>query len=95
MSLKFKKTSVEVQKIDDSIIKFFRIVIAYFQVKDKVDKFKYFLKIYLVANTKVNIVLGILFLKLSNIDMLFGDNILTRLYSILNISKLFIIQILS
>ena len=53
------------------------MVITNFQIKNKVGKLKYFLEIFLIIDTKVEIILKILFLKFSNSNMFFGDEILT------------------
>ena len=71
------KINVGVQKIDGSTLETFRIVIADFQVEDKGDRPKFFQKTFLVANIKFEVVLGMLFLKISNADIAFGERILT------------------
>ena len=52
------------------------MVIANFQVKDKVGRPMFFQKTLLMADTKFEVVLGMLFLKISNADMSFGERIL-------------------
>ena len=52
-------------------------MIANFQVEDKGGKPRFFQKIFLVADTKFEMVLGILFLKISNADVAFGEKTLT------------------
>ena len=42
LNLKIRKTSVGAQNIDNFILDIFKIVIANFQIKDKVDKHIYF-----------------------------------------------------
>ena len=54
------------------------MVIANFQMKDKVDILQYFQKIFLIANTKFEITLGMFFLKLSNTNMSFSKIILIQ-----------------
>ena len=51
------------------------MVIATFQIKDKVNKFKFFQKTFLVANTKFVIILKIFFLKITNANMFFSKKI--------------------
>ena len=52
------------------------MIIANFQIKDKVDKLKFFYKTFLIADTKFKVILGIFFLKLSNVDISFDKKIL-------------------
>ena len=52
------------------------MVIANFQVEDKVGRPKFFQEIFLVADTKSEVILEMLFLKLSNADMSFGEKTL-------------------
>ena len=53
------------------------MVIADFQMEDKGGRPKFFQKTFLVADTKFEVVLRMLFLKLSNADMSFGEKTLT------------------
>ena len=71
------KTNVGAQKIDGSAFRTFGIVIVDFQVEDKGDKPRFFQETFLVANTKFEIILEMLFLKISNTDIAFGKEILT------------------
>lgn len=77
LGLKIRKTSVRAQKIDGSTLETFGMVIAEFEVEDKVGRPRYFQETFLVANTKVELVLGMPFLKLSDADKSFGDETLT------------------
>lgn len=47
------------------------MVLASFQVNNKLDWFRFFQETFLVTNTSVAVILGMLFLILSNVDMLF------------------------
>ena len=53
------------------------MMIADFQMKNKVGKPRFFQETFLVTDTKFEIILGMLFLKLSNADVSFGERILT------------------
>ena len=53
------------------------MVIANFQVEDKIGRSRFFQETFLVADTKFEVVLGMLFLKISNADMSFGEGIFT------------------
>ena len=60
------------------IIKIFGIMIADFQLEDKVGRPRFFRKTLLVANTKFKAILEMLFLKFSNANILFGKKTLTQ-----------------
>ena len=77
LGLRTWKTNVGAQKINGSILETFRMVIADFQVKDKGGKPRFFQKIFLVTDTKFEVVLEMLFLKISNADVAFGEETLT------------------
>ena len=53
------------------------MVIADFQVEDKGGRPRFFQKTFLVADTKFEMVLGMLFLKISNANVIFGEETLT------------------
>ena len=53
------------------------MIIADFQVEDKASRPRFFQEIFLVANTKFEVILKMLFLKISNTDMSFGEETLT------------------
>ena len=77
LGLKTRKTNVGAQKIDGSALEIFEMVIADFQVEDKGGRPRFFQETFLVANTKFKVVLGMLFLKISNADIAFGEETLT------------------
>ena len=52
------------------------MIIANFQVENKVDRPRFFQKTILIANTKLEVILRISFLKLSNMDILFNKKTL-------------------
>lgn len=56
-----------------STFKTFGIVLATFQVENKLKKARFFLETFLKANTHVNIILEMPFFTLSNIDVGFND----------------------
>ena len=53
------------------------MVIADFQIEDKGGRPRFFQETFLVADTKFEVVLGILFLKISNANIAFGEGTLT------------------
>ena len=82
------------------------MVIAEFQMKNKVGKPRFFQKIFLIVDTKFEVILGKLFLKISNTDILFNKVILmqkfyttnealstTEQVQIINLRKFVIIQL--
>ena len=52
-------------------------MIVDFQIKNKVDRYRFFKKIFLVANIKFKVMLKIFFLKISNKDILFDEKTFT------------------
>ena len=77
LGLKIQKTNVGAQKIDGSALETFGMVIANFQVEDKISKPRFFQETFLVANIKFEMILRMLFFKISNADMSFGEGTLT------------------
>ena len=77
LGLKTRKTNVGAQKIDGSALETFGMVIADFQIEDNHSRSRLFQEIFLVADTKFEVILEMLFLKLSNADMSFGEGTLT------------------
>lgn len=65
------------QKINSFIFEIFVIVIADFQMEDKIGRPRFFQETFLVANIKFKVIIGMPFLKLSNIDVLFNIKTLT------------------
>ena len=76
LGLKVQKTNIGAQKIDGFALETFGIEIADLQMEDKVGRPRFFQKTFLMANTKFEIILKMLFLKLSNTNVLFGEKIL-------------------
>ena len=82
LGLKVYSTNVILQKFDNSTFDTFEIVLAYFQIKNKLDKLWLFQEIFLIANTTLEVIFGILFLTLSNADVQFIEKKLTwRFYT--------------
>ena len=53
------------------------MVITDLQVEDKSNRPRFFQEIFLVADTKFEVVLGMFFLKISNADISFGEKIIS------------------
>ena len=77
LGLKVRPTDVGAQKIDDSILETFEIVLASFQVKDKLRKPRFFQETFLLIDLNVKVVLGMPFLTLSNANIQFAQKKLT------------------
>lgn len=71
LGLKVCYINVKAQKINSSTIEIFKIVLTCFQIWDKLKKFQFFQKLFLLANINIKVWLEILFGTLSNIDILF------------------------
>ena len=82
LGLKTWKTNVRAQKIDGSALETFGMVIADFQVEDKSGRPRFFQEIFLVDDTKFEVILRMLFLKISNADVAFDEETLMwKLYT--------------
>ena len=68
-SLQVRKTNVRAQKIDGSLLRTFGMVIAGFQVEDKLGRARSFQESFLLAETNMEVVLGMPFLALSNANI--------------------------
>ena len=66
-------TNIEAQKIDGSIVELFGMVLASFQVEDKFGRIRLFQETFLLADISTEVVLGMLFLNLSNADVQFVE----------------------
>ena len=77
LGLQTWKTNVGAQKIDGSALETFEMVIADFQVEDKVGKPRFFQETFLVAKIKFEVILEMPFLKISNTDVIFSKETLT------------------
>ena len=82
MGLKVHFTNIRAQKINGSTLKTFEMVLANSQVENTFGKARFFQETFLIADISAEIVLGILFLTLSNADVQFVEKELTwRSYS--------------
>lgn len=77
LGLKIWPINVEAHKIDSSIFKTFRIVIANFQIKNKLRRSQVFQKTCLMTDINIAVILNMLFLALSNTNVLFTKQKLT------------------
>ena len=75
-------TGIGLQKIDGSARKTYSMGIAGFSIQDKSDRARFFEETFLLADTSIEVVLGMPFLALSNADIQFDTESFTwRSYS--------------
>ena len=77
LGLQVRKTDVGPQKFNGLSLRTFEMVIAGFQVKDKLGRAQFFQKSFLLAKTSVEMLLGMPFLTLSNANIQFASKELT------------------
>ena len=75
--LKVYSTDVGAQKIDSSTFETFGIVLASFQIKDKLGRIRFFQETFLFANISTEVVLAMLFFTFSNANVRFIEKKLT------------------
>lgn len=73
LSLSVRKTDIGTQKIDGSPLETFGMVIKGFSLQDKLGRVRFFQETFLLANTSIEVVLGMLFLTLSTADIRFSE----------------------
>ena len=74
---------VKAQKIDGSTLKIFGLVLASFQMDDKLERVRFFQETFLVIDIRTEIVLDMLFLTFSNADVQFvGKELTWKSYTI-------------
>ncbi len=61
-------TNVGAQKIDDTILETYEMIVSTFSTSDKDDRDRFFKESFLLAEIKPDVVLGIPFLIMSNVD---------------------------
>lgn len=69
LGLQIHQTNVGNQKIDGFSLEMFEIVITGFQVVDKLSRVRFFQETFILAETSMEVVLGISFLTFSNMDI--------------------------
>lgn len=69
LDLKIQKTNIGAPKIDDATLKTYEIIVPTYSILNKDDKVRFFEKSFLLANIKLNIVFGIHFLTINNVDI--------------------------
>lgn len=71
--VRVRQTNVRAQRIDGFHINSFGMVIAGFSLQNHLQKVRFFQETFLVADTRMEVVLGMLFLTLSNADIWFAE----------------------
>ncbi len=72
LGLTTQKTSVGAQKINGSSLETYGMVTAGFSLQDSQGRVRFFEEIFLLANTSIEMVLGMPFLAIINADFQFG-----------------------
>lgn len=78
LGLKVYFYDIGTQKIDGSTLEKFEIVLANFQVDNKLRKTRFFQETFLLADINVEVILSIFFLTLNNTDIQFAEKRLTN-----------------
>ena len=60
------------KKIDGSVVKIYNITIVRILIQDKLGKIRFFKETFLLAYNNMDVVLGMLFLFLTNVDVKFS-----------------------
>ena len=82
LGLPIKPTNVRAQKIDNTMLDIYRIVVAAFLVVDKANQVRFFEETFLMANVSSKVVFGMPFLTLSNANVDFSNRELRwRIYT--------------
>ncbi len=69
LGLKIRKTNVRAQKINSTTLETYGLVVSTFSMSDKDKRERFFEESYLLADVSPDIVLGMLFLTMSNTDI--------------------------
>ena len=77
IGLKVRVTDVGAQKIDESLLATYGMVITLFQVVNKLSRSRFFQETFLLADISKEVILGMLFLTFSNADVQFAEKKLT------------------
>lgn len=73
LSLTVCHTNVKAQKINDFTLEIFRMVLASFEVEDKLKKVWFFQKTFLLTDISIKVLLEVPYLTLSNANVSFSD----------------------
>ena len=73
LGLMTQKISIRAQKIDDLLLETYGMVSARFSIQDNLRTIHFFEKIFLLANTSIEIVLKMPFFSFNNVDIKFAE----------------------
>ena len=73
LGLQVHHTNIKAQKIDGSTLKTFGMVLASFQMEDKLGRIWFFQEMFLLADITAEVVLNMPFLTFSNVDVQFVE----------------------
>lgn len=73
LGLHIQKTNINTQKIDDSKLNIFDIVITICLINDKNKKSRFFEKLFLLTDISIDITFGIFFFTLNNTQINFNN----------------------
>lgn len=80
--LQIRPTNIKAQNIDKLHLDIFGMIIVGFLLQDKLRKIWFFQKIFLVINTRIEVVLGMLFLTFSGANLRFvKKELVWKIYS--------------
>ena len=83
LGLRVRQTNVRAKKIYGSHLETFGMVIASFLLQNKLGKVRFFQETFLVADTQIEVALGMLFLTLGNENIRFAERELVwKTYSV-------------
>ena len=77
LGLSIHPTGIGAQKIDGSALRTYGMAIAGFSIQDKSGRARFFEETFLLADTSIEVVLGMPFLALSNADIQFDTESFT------------------
>ncbi len=69
LGFKIQKTNIGIQKIDGTTLETYRMVVSTFFMSNKDGRERFFEESFLLADIKSDVVLGIPFLTMSNLDI--------------------------
>lgn len=73
LSLKVWPTNIKIQKINNSILEIFEMILVSFEVENKLRKARFFQETFFTANTSILIIMNMSFLTFSNANVLFTE----------------------
>lgn len=73
LRLRLRFTNIGVQKINDSASEIYSMISTVFSLQDNSRRVWFFEKTFLLVNTSIELVLGMLFFSFSNTDIKFAE----------------------